>query len=162
MARIISVAKLEKTDFDLLRFLPYLLLQAAEQTGEAFAARYRSSHNISRTQWRIISHLGAAGEMTASQICQQARLHKTEVSRAVGRLEGRGWLDRRKDSGDRRAALLRLTASGAAVYLDLTRAATGFQAELAARTGPELLEELIEPLKRLADLAEPGQERNIG
>ena len=147
----------KKADFQLLRFLPYLLLQAAEQTGEAFASRYRTSHNISRTQWRILSHLGEAGELTASQICSSARLHKTEVSRAVARLEGRGWLIRRIDRTDRRAAPLQLTPTGREVFQDLTEAATAFQAELASRAGPDLLEALIEPLTLLAEL--PRQEK---
>jgi|GEM_PF-371138 DNA-binding MarR family transcriptional regulator len=139
-------------DFELLRFLPYLLLQAAEQTGEGFASRYRTSHNISRTQWRILSHLGEAGELTSSQICSSARLHKTEVSRAVARLEARGWLARRIDRTDRRAAPLQLTRTGREVFQDLAEAATAFQAELASRAGPELLDALIEPLKILAEL----------
>ena len=142
----------EQADFQLLRFLPYLLLQAAEQTGEGFASRYRTSHNISRTQWRILSHLGEAGELTASQICNSARLHKTEVSRAVARLEARGWLSRRIDRADRRAAPLQLTSTGREVFRDLAEAATAFQAELASRAGPDLLEALIEPLTFLAEL----------
>lgn len=148
----------EKADFQLLRFLPYLLLQAAEQTGEGFASRYRTSHNISRTQWRILSHLGEAGELTASQICSRARLHKTEVSRAVARLEGRGWLTRRIDNADRRAAPLQLTRTGRGVFHDLADAATVFQAELASRAGPDLLEALIEPLKILAELPKQQEE----
>jgi ATP-dependent Lon protease len=42
-----------------------------------------------RTEWRVLFHLGIYGEMTATDIVNRARIHKTKVSRAVQKLVDR-------------------------------------------------------------------------
>jgi DNA-binding MarR family transcriptional regulator len=65
-----------------------------------------------------VSEAHALAELTRNAPLGQAelgrrlRLEKSTVSRLVGQLIGRGWLERRPDPGDGRATLLVLTPAG--------------------------------------------------
>ena len=73
-------------EFDLKDFLPYLLNQAAEEASLGFQVLYKERYGMLRTEWRVLFHLGRYGDMTAKEICDRARTHKTKVSRAVAAL----------------------------------------------------------------------------
>ena len=139
-----------RTRFDLSDFTPYLLNMAAEAQGEAFQAIYRDRYGMLRTEWRVLFHLGRHGTMTAREICDRARLHKTKVSRAVAALEAKRFLTRSPRDDDRRQEALSLTKAGRAAFTDLESEAARFDTALMARFSSE--ERAV--LKRcLADLA---------
>lgn len=139
-----------QTDFDLARFLPYLLNQAAEVTSRGFQSVYRARHGFSRTQWRVLAHLGKFGAMTASDICKASHMEKTKVSRAVAAMEGAGLLERAPDTADRRAEVLSLTVAGRRVFDDLGQEALAYDAALRERLGPEAVAALERALAVLA------------
>ena len=66
-------------DFDLQDFLPYLLNQAAETSSLAFQQVYKGRYGMLRTEWRVLFHLGRYGRMTAKEIGQRAKTHKTKI-----------------------------------------------------------------------------------
>ncbi len=117
-------------EFDLESFLPYLLNQAAEATSKAFQAIYRADYGLTRTQWRVLANLGKFGSMTARDICTRSHIEKTKVSRAVAALEATGLLTREISPHDRRAEVLSLTKTGAAVFADLGQRAITYDATL--------------------------------
>lgn len=135
--------------FDLTAFLPYLLNQAAEATSLSFQAVYRAEHGLTRTQWRVLAHLGRFGAMTARTICQRSHIEKTKVSRAVAALEARGFLCRSPDPQDRRAEHLTLTETGQDIFADLGRAAMAHDRRLRETLGPEASATLDLVLRRL-------------
>ncbi len=137
------------SDFDLERFLPYLLNQAAEATSRSFNDIYRKAYGMTRTQWRVLAHLGRFGALTARQICDRTATEKTKVSRAVSSLEIEGWLARSPSPHDGRAEILTLTPEGQGVYADLGQQAKRYDAALRAELGPELTTELDGLLRRL-------------
>lgn len=108
-----------RAGFDLERFLPYLLNQAAEATSRSFHATYRHAYGMTRTQWRVLANLGKFGAMSARDICVISHIEKTKVSRAVAALEAEGWLTRSPSTEDRRSEILSLTEAGRAVFADL-------------------------------------------
>ncbi len=116
--------------FDLLDFLPYLLNQAAETTSRAFSESYRTKYGMLQTEWRVVFHLGRYGEMTAKEICDRARLHKTKVSRAVHALAEKRFLSRETFADDRRHEVLSLTRQGQIVFDDLHTCAKKFDSAL--------------------------------
>ncbi len=136
-------------DFDLEGFLPYLLNQAAEAASRSFAAVYRAEAGLTRTQWRVLAHLGRFGALTARDICRRSHVEKTKVSRAVAALEAAGLLRRDPAPEDRRAELLSLTGAGRALFRRLGQRALEHDAALRAALGAEaaVLERL---LRRLA------------
>ncbi|MEE4188032.1 MAG: MarR family transcriptional regulator [Roseobacter sp.] len=135
--------------FDLSRFLPYLLNQAAETVSAQFQPQYRERYGMLRTEWRVLFHLGRQSDMTARDICAKAMLHKTKVSRAVHALEKKGFLRRTTSREDRRAEQLSLSPKGQRVFEDLTRAASGFERDLAARLSEAEVEQLRLVLAKL-------------
>lgn len=121
---------MQKTAFDLQRFLPYLLNQAAEAASQEFARVYKDRYGLLRTDWRVLFHLGLYGRMTAQDIGAKASIHKTKISRAVQRLAARRYLSRDRDPDDRRRDYLALTPLGRQVYDDLYAVAEAYEARL--------------------------------
>ncbi len=142
----------DHTKFDLRDFLPYLLNQAAEMSSLGFQQYYKSQYGMLRTEWRVLFHLGRYGEMTAKDICDRARLHKTKVSRAVSALEARRFLTREQLSHDRRHEQLKLTTSGLRAFDELYLAAQKYDAEIMADFSDQEGEALRKALLKIAEL----------
>ncbi len=117
-------------DFDLKDFTPYLLNLAAETSSAGFQTYYKDRYGMLRTEWRVLFHLGRYGPMTAKEICDRARIHKTKVSRAVSALENKRFLSRKEQTNDRRLETLSLTTNGENAYQDLFREAARFDQEM--------------------------------
>jgi len=139
--------------FDLKGFVPYLLNQAAEETSRQFETFYKARYGMLRTEWRVVFHLGRYGELTAKDICDRARLHKTKVSRAVHALEEKRYLSRTANQTDRRREWLSLTPGGMRVFLDLVQEAKRFDTQLLdqfTETEKDLLKGVLTKLARLS------------
>ena len=143
-------------DFQLQYFLPYLLNQAAEASSLEFQQIYKSRYGMLRTEWRVLFHLGLYGQLTASEIGQRARMHKTKISRAVHRLTERRFVTRTRDDGDRRVEHLALTRRGQAAYDDLRAVAQRYNAALMDTLDPAEAAVLRRPLLKLSDVAPGG------
>ncbi|WP_114288015.1 MarR family winged helix-turn-helix transcriptional regulator [Candidatus Halocynthiibacter alkanivorans] len=142
----------QKHDFDLQDFLPYLLNQAAEECGLEFQKVYKQRYGMLRTEWRVLFHLGRYGDMTAKDICDRARVHKTKVSRAVSALQSRGFLKRVQLEQDRRHERLSLTPAGVSAYSDLQAVAADYDTRLTANFSAEEQRNLRDALRLLARL----------
>ena len=122
--------RMSADQFQLSQFLPYLLNQAAEVSSLSFQQVYKERYGMLRTEWRVLFHLGLHGQMTASEIGDSARMHKTKISRAVQRLSERRFVKRRRDATDRRVEHLSLTPLGLEAYDTLRRVAEDHEARL--------------------------------
>ena len=109
-----------------------------------------------RTEWRVLFHLGLYGQLTASEIGQRARMHKTKISRAVHRLTERRFVTRTRDDGDRRLEHLALTRQGQAAYDDLRAVAQRYNAALMDTLDPAEAAVLRRALLKLSDVAQGG------
>ena len=112
--------------FDLQTFLPYLLNQAAEGSSLEFQRIYKERYGMLRTEWRVLFHLGIYQRMSAKEISDKSKIHKTKVSRAVHKMQQKDFLRRIPDQEDRRKEWLELTKSGQAVYEDLLNLAQDY------------------------------------
>lgn len=142
-------------EFDLDHFLPYLLNQAAEATSRGFQARYKAAYGMTRTQWRVLAHLGRFGALTARDICARTHTEKTKVSRAVTALEAKGWLLRSPSPQDRRAEILTLTDRGREVFSDLGRYASAYDHALRDQLGADLADRLDALLRHIIAAGPP-------
>jgi DNA-binding MarR family transcriptional regulator len=70
-----------------------------------------------------LSELAREDGITQRELAERLRLEKSTVSRLVGNLEARGWVERERHPGDGRALLLHLTERGesAAAEIDAAR-----------------------------------------
>lgn len=143
---------MQKTTFDLQDFMPYLLNQAADATSREFEAAYKEKYGMLRTEWRVVFHLGRYGKMTAKEICERARIHKTKVSRAVQALEAKRYLKRKELPDDRRHELLVLTGAGHAVFEDLLGEAQRYDADMMAGFSDAERHQMRQFLMRIAKL----------
>lgn len=143
-------------NFDLEKFLPYLLNQAAEATSRGFQAVYKSDFGMTRTQWRVLANLGKFGAMTARDICAISQIEKTKVSRAVAGLEAETLLTRETDLRDRRVELLSLTMRGHAVFQVLGARAIEYDSSLRRQLGVQQAKQLDELLRQLIAQSEPA------
>ncbi|MFD1509611.1 MarR family winged helix-turn-helix transcriptional regulator [Lacimonas salitolerans] len=137
-------------DFDLQDFLPYLLNQAAEASSLDFQQVYKDRYGMLRTEWRVLFHLGIYGRMSAKEIGQRSRMHKTKISRAVQKLADRRFLTRQTDDQDRRLEWLDLTAQGQAAYRDLRAIAMRYDSGLSAQLTAQENAVLRQALRKLA------------
>ncbi|MEX0971039.1 MAG: MarR family winged helix-turn-helix transcriptional regulator [Paracoccaceae bacterium] len=138
-------------EFEIGTFLPYLLNQAGEAAGQEFQRYYKDRYGMLRSEWRVLFHLGRFGALTAREICDRARLHKTKTSRAVAALEARRFLKRAVMVHDRRQEQLTLSAAGQAAYKDLAAIAAQFDARLMAQFSRTEAATLRRCLQRLMD-----------
>lgn len=141
---------MNREDFELSVFTPYLLNQAAEQQSRVFSNAYKNLYGMLQTEWRVLFHLGRYGAMTAKEISIRASIHKTKVSRAVRALEQKRFLGREVSHEDRRMERLTLRPAGQDAFNVLTAAAADYETALATRLGPEDMKHLKRLLMALA------------
>lgn len=137
-------------EFELQTFLPYLLNQAAEESSLVFQKAYKNKYGMLRTEWRVLFHLGAFGRMTATDIVDRARIHKTKISRAVTKLVEKRFVVRERSENDRRQEFLTLTPAGDLAYRDLRDVAKTYDAEVSKKFTDGEIRLLRMMLKRLA------------
>jgi DNA-binding MarR family transcriptional regulator len=82
---------------------------------ECVSRSMETGSGVTAQQWMMIRYIGKYPGMTASQLAAQLHLDAGTVSTALGRLERRGLIDRRRGHRDRRRVTLGLTAAGRAV-----------------------------------------------
>lgn len=141
---------MQHDDFDLQDFLPYLLNQAAEASSLEFQQVYKDRYGMLRTEWRVLFHLGIYGRMSAKEIGQRSKMHKTKISRAVQKLAERRFLTRTTDDQDRRLEWLELTAQGGKAYRDLRAIAMQYDAGLSQKLTDRENAVLRQALRKLA------------
>ena len=141
----------QNQSFDLRLFLPYLLNQAAEASSLSFQQVYKNRYGMLRAEWRVLFHLGVYGPLTAKDICDRAKMHKTKISRAVQKLADRRYLKRDRSESDRRSEILKLTERGQAVYRELNGIAEEYEADLLASFSKAERDVLKQLLVRLAN-----------
>lgn len=144
---------MEKDDFALQDFLPFLLNRAAEESSMGFQTQYKDRYGMLRIEWRVLFHLGIYGRMTAKEISERAKIHKTKISRAVAKLAERRFVSRNRDENDRRAEHLCLTSAGEAAYRDLRAVAKSYEAKLVAQFSAEEVALLRRMLRNLSGMA---------
>ncbi len=80
---------------------------------------------VSVAEAHALMELGQAQPLSQNALCERLTLSKSTVSRLVGLLEQRGWVERQRDPVDGRAVRIRLTELGqqAAAHLAMSRQA---------------------------------------
>ena len=105
---------------DLNAFLPYQFSQLADVVSHSVATVYESRLGISRDDWRVLVAVNQARHMRATDIAQHTTLDKMQVSRAIARLEKKGFLSRTADTDDKRQQILAVTPAGQAAYREVS------------------------------------------
>jgi DNA-binding MarR family transcriptional regulator len=104
---------------DLHEFFPYRMALLAEAVSQSVAQVYRERFGLTREEWRVLAALAGAGTVKTGWVIEATTLEKMQVSRAVGRMEEKGLVERLPDPDDGRGWLLRLRQPGRALYAKL-------------------------------------------
>ena len=119
--------------FDLEAFLPYQLAVASSRISKGFADRYRAEFGLSIPEWRVLAHLAQSGSVSVREIHARVDMDKSKVSRAAGRLESAGLIEKRENTEDRRLLDMRLTEAGRQLIARIVPIADAYQAEVIAK-----------------------------
>ncbi len=109
---------------------------------------------ITRREWRVLAQLAHEGGMLSSRLAERAQLDRARTSRAVTSLVAKGLVDRQTPPGDRRQAMLRLTAQGQALHDAMFPLVHDINRELLALLDPDQvaqLDRMLELLQQRAD-----------
>lgn len=107
----------------------------------------------------LLAQAAAAGRpVTASGLCRQTRILKSQMNVILRSLEGRGMIVRRRSQTDRRQIELHLLPAGRACYEATHRRALEMTNRLIAGLGPERVQVLLPLLRQAADIFETIQE----
>src|SRR5947209_9152708 len=74
--------------------------------------RLRAEHRFSITQGAVLGRLDREGPQSVSDLAVAERVRPQSMAQTVNDLEADGLVQRRPDPGDRRRALVSLTAAG--------------------------------------------------
>lgn len=105
---------------DLNAFLPYQFSQLADVVSHSVATVYETRLGIARDDWRVLVAVNQERHMRAADIVLHTTLDKMQVSRAIARLENKGFISRTADSQDKRQQVLIVTAAGQAAYREVS------------------------------------------
>lgn len=94
-------------------YLPLRLILVAKLLDLNVARLLAASAKISVAEWRVVAQLGVLHHASVREMARQACIDPAEVSRSVGSLERRGYVERRPNPRDRRSPRFFLTAAGA-------------------------------------------------
>ncbi len=133
------------------RFLPYRLNVLAELVSRSLARIYSRQYGIGIPEWRVLATLGQFDTMTAKQIGDHSRMHKTKVSRAVSALTARGLVAGTTNVRDLREVMLSLTDDGRAIYQQVLPAAKAFSDRLIGTLSDDERRNLDAILTKLSD-----------
>lgn len=76
-------------------------------------------YGIARREWGLIAVLGQHGEMAPSALATEAAIDRARTSRLLSQLVEKRLVERQELRGDRRRAIVRLSAEGTVLYQSL-------------------------------------------
>ncbi len=125
------------------------LATTSKQVGRAFNRALGESGG-SVPVWLILSSLKGERWRTQQDLARAVGIEGPTLTRHVDALELAGLVTRHRDTGDRRAVRVELTAAGEALHADLLRAVIAFNRRLRRGLAEDDVAQLHELLDRLA------------
>ena len=101
---------------DLQTYFPYRLALAAEAFSQDLVQVYGRTYGLSREEWRLLLLLAETRQLTSIELARRSTLDKVQISRAAGRLEGKGLITREVSQADKRLKVYACTRAGHALF----------------------------------------------
>ena len=96
--------------------IPYRILLLGKMIDRVTAQHVRDTAQLSLAQWRVLTHVEMIGKCSAAEVASVAYSDRAEVSRAIGSLEKRGFVQREANPRNRKSSLVSLTDAGKAIH----------------------------------------------
>ncbi|MDO3411348.1 MarR family winged helix-turn-helix transcriptional regulator [Saccharibacillus sp. CPCC 101409] len=138
--------------FDIEQALGFVLNRAAIVMRMRLTAMFRSAgYEMSTEEFVILARLWARDGMFQSEIVEQTLKDKTRVTRLLGGLIMRGWIEKRTDENDRRNFRVYLTEEGRSLRPALLPLVAAVIAAGSADIPQEDLDTTVRTLRRIFD-----------
>jgi homoprotocatechuate degradation regulator HpaR len=131
--------------------LPIALLRAREATMRRFKP-HLDGYGMTVQQWRIIRALADHGPLDASRLSERCVILPPSLTRIFKTLTAKGLIEPIADPDGRRHTVA-LTASGRELYETMAPTSEAIYKDLEAAFGPGDMEQLLDLLTRLRDVA---------
>jgi len=144
-----------KKPIDIDSSIPFRIVRLANLFGTNFD-RFASSrkNKISLTEWRVMMTLAFHPGISAIGACRYTGYSEVNVSRALSRMQERGWVNRTRDPHDRRKTQWELTPAGAMIYNQLQPLAEASIADLTAQISPSQEKQLHRYFDKFIEIME--------
>lgn len=130
-------------------FLPYQLSVVSNAVSGVIARTYESLFGLRIPEWRLIAVLAEAPGLTQQALVARTEMDKMTVSRAAQALVARGLVSRDEHGSDKRSHSLALTASGKALYAQISPKALELEHRLLEAISERELQQLKTTLAKL-------------
>ena len=108
---------------DLDDFVPFYIRAIANRLAQAASRLYSAKFGIGLTEWSCLAALAKEEEISASRICAISGFDKGLISRGLGALEAKGFIESRPVRDHNRKRLIRFTPAGRALYAEIRQLA---------------------------------------
>ncbi|HEY8610865.1 MAG TPA: MarR family transcriptional regulator [Roseomonas sp.] len=132
--------------------MPGHLIRRAHQISGAIFAEEVSSHDLTSVQFGALYAIQANPGVDATRLSALIAFDRSTLGGVLERLEAKGWIVREHSAGDRRAKLLRLTASGEALLRQVEAPVRRVQERLLAPLSPADRATFVRLLAQLTEL----------
>ena len=120
------------SDYDLNRSFLYLLSDVSRLLRSHFDQRARELGLTTRSQWRVLAHLGPNQGINQSALADILEIENMTLARHIDRLEEAGWVERRRDPDDRRVWRLFLSETALPMFDHMQELITETEAHVLA------------------------------
>jgi len=146
-----------------IRRVPIALARRFVQICLAVAAEILEDEDLTPLQFAVLANLNDEADADQNSLAARLGVDRNSASVLVDQLERRGLIDRRVNSADRRARLLRLTPIGNALHERLRPGMRASQRRILASLPPNererFLDQLVQIIKANESYARPGAAR---
>ena len=132
---------------DLDDFVPFYIRAIANRLAQAASRLYHERFGIGLTEWSCLAALAKEEEISASRICAISGYDKGLISRGLGALEAKGFIESRPVANHNRKRLIRFTPAGRALYVEVRQLALLREERLLAGLSPDDRSALLASLR---------------
>jgi DNA-binding MarR family transcriptional regulator len=130
-------------------FVPFYMRAIANRLAQAASRFYSEKFGIGLTEWSCLAALAKEKHISASRICEISGFDKGLISRGLGALEAKGYIESRPVPEHNRKRLIDLTPTGLALYREIRHFALDREERLLAGLSPQQRAQLIEMLRTM-------------
>ena len=128
---------------------PGHLIRRAQQIAVAIFAEHLAASDITPVQFAILNALCDTPDIDQITLAKRVAFDPATSGSVIGRLESKGWIERRADEVDRRRKLLVLTPQGLQALAGMTTAVAAIQTEIVSPLEPHEQAQFLHLLRRL-------------
>jgi DNA-binding MarR family transcriptional regulator len=134
----------------------FLTLQRTSDVITRRSTQFLKQWDISGTQYNVLRILRGAGPegLRCGEIGERMVTHDPDITRLLDRMEKSGWIERARDTKDRRVVLTRITRKGLDLLKQIDKPIDEFTRSISAHVSDKKLKELTDLLNEVRNLPE--------